>query len=134
MALVSIRINGHSYSVGCENGEERHVQAMAQQVERRVQRVRDLGFTGESRVLVLAALFMADEIQDLSSQHVPESTTQAVEEAERLRVEQMLRNNRLAEMADHAEAIAASLEDAYIEEAELPGTSGESSPGPISTS
>lgn len=134
MALVSIRINGHSYSVGCENGEERHVQAMAQQVERRVQRVRDLGFTGESRVLVLAALFMADEIQDLSSQHVPESTTQAVEEAERLRTEQMLMNSRLTDMAEHAEAIAASLEDAYIEEAELPGSSGESFPGPISTS
>lgn len=77
MALVSVNINGHSYTVGCENGQERHVQAMAHQVERRVQQVRNLGFSGETRVLVLAALLMADEIQDLSGSRVPESTALA---------------------------------------------------------
>lgn len=134
MATVSIRINGHAYSVGCENGQERHVQAMAQQVERRTQRVRALGFTGESHVLVLAALLMADEIQDLSDQLLPESTNQAVQDVERMRAEQALTSSRLIDLAERAETIAATLERAYIEEAELSGTSGKSSPGPISTS
>lgn len=122
MALVSVHINGHSYTVGCENGQERHVQAMAHQVERRVQQVRNLGFSGESRLLVLAALLMADEIQDLSGSRVPESTILAAQDAERLRAELALTNHRLADLADTAESLAAEIERAYIEKAELPDT------------
>ena len=62
MALVSVLINGHSYTVGCENGQERHVQATAHQAERRVQYVRNLGFSGESRLLVLADRLMVGQI------------------------------------------------------------------------
>ena len=120
MALVSVHINGHSYTVGCENGQERHVQAMAHQVERRVQQVRNLGFSGESRVLVLAELLMADEIQDLSGSRVPESTVLAALDAERLRAELALTNTRLADLADTAESLAAEMERAYIEDAGLP--------------
>ncbi|ANA12825.1 Hypothetical protein APO_1761 [Acetobacter pomorum DM001] len=120
MALVSVRINGHSYTVGCDNGQERHVQAMAQQVERRVQRVRDMGFSGDARVLVLAALLMADEIQDLSGSRVPDATIQAAKDAERLRAEQALTAGRLADLAERAESLAAELEHAYIDEAGLP--------------
>ncbi|OUJ13907.1 cell division protein ZapA [Acetobacter okinawensis] len=122
MALVSVHINGHSYTVGCENGQERHVQAMAHQVERRVQQVRNLGFSGESRLLVLAALLMADEIQDLSGNRVPESTILAAQDAERLRAELALTNHRLADLADTAESLAVEIERAYIEKAELPDT------------
>ena len=120
MATVSIRINGHSYSVGCENGQERHLQAMAMQVERRVQHIRALGFTGESHVLVLASLLMADEIQDLASQLLPASTNQAVQDVERMRAEQALSATRLTDLAERAEAIATTLERAYIGEAGLP--------------
>lgn len=120
MATTSIRINGHSYSVGCENGQERHLQAMAMLVERKTQQVRAMGFTGESHVLVLAALLLADEIQDLSAQLLPESTNQAVQDVERLRAEQALATTRLTDLAENAEAIAALLERAYIKGAGLP--------------
>lgn len=120
MALVSVHINGHSYTVGCENGQERHVQVMAQQVERRVQRMRDQGFTGESRLLVLAALVMADEIQDLASNRLPEATAEAAHEAERMRAERALQAARLSDLAERAETLAAELERAYIEDAGLP--------------
>ncbi|GAB3591694.1 hypothetical protein APE01nite_15650 [Acetobacter peroxydans] len=122
MALVSVLINGHSYTVGCENGQERHVQAMAHQVEHRVQRVRSLGFSGDARVLVLAALLMADEIQDLSNSRIPESTAQAVHDVERLRAERAMQDSRLLDLAERAEALAAELEQAYIDKAGLPGT------------
>ena len=29
MAQVTVRINGYSYTVGCRDGEEQHLQAMA---------------------------------------------------------------------------------------------------------
>jgi cell division protein ZapA len=65
MAQVTVKINGYAYTVGCENGQEQHLQAMAQQVESRIESIKALGGpTGEGRLLVLAALLMADELHD----------------------------------------------------------------------
>ena len=66
MAQVTIKINGYGYTVGCENGQEPHLQAMAAQVEKRVESIKAIGGnSGEARLLVLASLLMADEIHDL---------------------------------------------------------------------
>ncbi|APH54373.1 putative cytosolic protein [Granulibacter bethesdensis] len=66
MAQVTVRINGYAYTVGCEDGQEHHLQAMAQQVEDRIDNIKSQGGqSGEARLLVLASLLMADEIHDL---------------------------------------------------------------------
>ena len=66
MAQVTLLINGYSYTVGCEDGQEGHLAAMAKQVEGRIDSLKALGgSSGESRLLVLATLLMADEIHDL---------------------------------------------------------------------
>jgi len=66
MAQVTVKINGYGYVVGCEDGQEPHLQSMAEQVDTRVDSIKALGGnSGESRLLVLAALLMADEIHDL---------------------------------------------------------------------
>ncbi len=66
MAQVTVKINGYVYAVGCEDGQEPHLQAMTAQVDSRVESIKALGGnSGESRLLVLAALLMADEIHDL---------------------------------------------------------------------
>src|SRR5580698_8803862 len=66
MAQVTVKINGYAYGVGCEDGQEAHLQAMAEQVDTRVDSIKALGGnSGEARLLVLAALLMADEIHDL---------------------------------------------------------------------
>jgi cell division protein ZapA len=66
MAQVTVKINGNGYAVGCEDGQEPHLLAMAEQVDSRVDSIKALGGnSGESRLLVLAALLMADEIHDL---------------------------------------------------------------------
>ena len=68
MAQVTIRINGYAYTVGCEDGQEAHLQAMGRDVDRHVDRVKALGrHSGESQILVLASLLMADEIHDLAA-------------------------------------------------------------------
>ena len=60
MAQMTIRINGYAYTVGCEDGQEAHLQAMAEAVEKRIDSIKALGGqSGESRLLVLAALLMA---------------------------------------------------------------------------
>ncbi|MBB3173520.1 cell division protein ZapA [Endobacter medicaginis] len=66
MAQVTIRINGYPYTVGCADGQEGHLNSMASEIDRRVDQVKALGNqSGESRMLVLAALLMADEIHDM---------------------------------------------------------------------
>jgi cell division protein ZapA len=101
MAQVSIRINGYAYSVGCEDGQEDHLQAMAAQVEDRVSRIKRMGGqSGESRLLVLAALLMADELHDLGA--VANTGDAAPARDARLA-------RHLAQLADQAEGIAARL-------------------------
>lgn len=66
MAQVTVKINGYAYIVGCEDGQEQHLQAMAAQVEKRIDSIKALGGnSGEARLLMLASLLMADEIHDL---------------------------------------------------------------------
>ncbi len=66
MAQITIKINGYAYVVGCEDGQEGHLQAMAGDIERRIERIKSLGGqSGEARLLLLAGLLMADELHDL---------------------------------------------------------------------
>jgi cell division protein ZapA len=111
MAQVTVRINGYAYSVGCEDGQEGHLQSMAQQVERRIERIKSIGGqSGEARLLALAALLMADELYDLAAEKLPSGTTDALAEGERARA-LMQRSERLVtELAERAEGIAAALE------------------------
>ena len=66
MAQVNVMINGFSYTLGCEDGQEAHLVAMASQIEERMNRIKALGTsTSEQRLLVLAGLLMADELHDM---------------------------------------------------------------------
>ena len=66
MAQVTIRINGYAYTVGCQDGEEEHLQAMAGEVERRIESIKvAAGPSGEARMLVMASLLMADDLYEM---------------------------------------------------------------------
>jgi cell division protein ZapA len=66
MAQVTLRINGYAYVIGCQDGEEQHLEAMAAEVNRRIDGVRAAaGPSGESRMLVMASLLMADDLFEL---------------------------------------------------------------------
>jgi cell division protein ZapA len=68
MAQVTLRINGYAYTLGCQDGEERHLEAMGAEVSSRIDGVRTAaGPSGEARMLVMAALLMADDIFELRS-------------------------------------------------------------------
>src|SRR3954463_3915698 len=63
MAQVTLRINGYAYVIGCKDGEEKHLEAMAAEVNRRIDGVRAAaGQSGEARMLVMASLLMADDL------------------------------------------------------------------------
>lgn len=111
MAQVTIRINGYAYVVGCEDGQEMHLQSMANHVDRRIERIKAIGGqSGEARLLALAALLMADELYDLSADRMPPATAAMIEEAEAVRAQAEWRERQLANLAERAEAIAEALE------------------------
>jgi cell division protein ZapA len=107
MAQLTIRINGYPYTVACEDGQEAHLQAMAEQVESRVDSIKALGTqSGESKLLVLAGLLMADELHDLRAE---------LAELQRLAPTRAAKTNRqfaqtITRLADRAEQIATALE------------------------
>ncbi len=75
MAQVTIRINGYAYTVGCEDGQETHLQQMAAEIEDRINSIKALGGqSGEARLLMLAALLLSDELHDLRQSKPPQPT------------------------------------------------------------
>ena len=65
MPVVNVEVNGRPYVVGCEEGQEEHVRALARQFDRQVQDIAgQVGAVGELRLLLLAALTTADELSD----------------------------------------------------------------------
>ncbi|HEY8612538.1 MAG TPA: cell division protein ZapA [Roseomonas sp.] len=66
MGQVTVRVGGYSHPVSCEDGQEAHLIALAGEVDRRVASVKTMGGSyGEPRLLLLAALLLADEVHDL---------------------------------------------------------------------
>ncbi|MCC7425575.1 MAG: cell division protein ZapA [Alphaproteobacteria bacterium] len=69
MAQVNIKINGYTYTVGCEDGQEGHLRGLAEGIDRRIQDIKkQMGPQGpntEGRALMYAALMLADEVHDL---------------------------------------------------------------------
>ena len=65
MASVDVSINGRSYQIACENGEEERLSRLADYVDERVQElVMAVGQAGDTRLLVLASLLIADELYE----------------------------------------------------------------------
>lgn len=65
MSDLDIVVNGKPYTIRCDDGEESHVIALAEEVDARAKRlVRSVGEVGEARLLVMVALILADELHE----------------------------------------------------------------------
>lgn len=65
MALVNLRVNGRDFPVSCEDGQEPRLRRLAQYIDSKVQDfVKVVGQVGEARLILLAALVIADELSD----------------------------------------------------------------------
>ena len=103
MAQVTLRINGYAYTIGCKDGEEKHLELMGAEVNRRIDSIRAVaGPSGEARMLVMAALLMADDITELCAKL--EATTKETRSDSKL-------SNQLDRIARRAEEIADNLEN-----------------------
>ena len=107
MAQVTLRINGFNYTLGCPDGEESHLHARAEEVVKRIDTAKaSVGQSGESRMLVMAALMLADDLFE-SRKRVAELEAEPAGAPAKPDRKLATRINR---MAKRAEDIAADLE------------------------
>ncbi|ATQ68503.1 MULTISPECIES: cell division protein ZapA [Methylosinus] len=62
MAHVVVTIAGRTYRMGCEDGEEARLHELAKRVEAKIVSLKEgFGDIGDQRIVVMAALTLADE-------------------------------------------------------------------------
>ena len=65
MPQISVTINDRVYRMACEDGQEEHLMGLARDVDRRVTSLRGkFGEIGDARLVVMAAITIADELAD----------------------------------------------------------------------
>jgi cell division protein ZapA len=65
MGQVVVKVNGRDFALRCADGQETRLRQLAQFVDAKVgQFAKELGQVGEARLLLLAALAIADELSD----------------------------------------------------------------------
>lgn len=88
MAQLTIQVNGRPYIVGCEDGQEAHLLEIARLFDRQVRQVsQDVGQLGETRLFLMGALLLADEMSDLKLRLAHAQSELAKLQAERNRAE-----------------------------------------------
>ena len=61
MPLVNVTVNDRTYTIACDEGEEEHLRELAAHVDSKVKElIESVGQAGEQRLLLMAALVIAD--------------------------------------------------------------------------
>jgi cell division protein ZapA len=65
MSEVNVTINARQYRMACENGQEQHLLKLAEDLDQRIGQLRtNFGEIGDTRLTVMAALTVADELAE----------------------------------------------------------------------
>jgi cell division protein ZapA len=69
VAQINVDVNGRPYAVGCEDGQEPHLVELARIFDQQVRQIsRDMGQLGDTRLFLMGALLLADELYDVRNQ------------------------------------------------------------------
>ena len=65
MPSVNVMINGKSYRMACDEGQEQHLIDLGEQLNQTIDDLRGaFGEIGDQRLIVMAAITMADELSE----------------------------------------------------------------------
>jgi cell division protein ZapA len=107
MGQVSLTVNGRPFAVTCDDEQEARIRRLGEYVDAKVAEfVRSVGQVGEARLLLLAALVIADELADANEALRRERT--GVHDEASAAVDTAA--NGIHGLAQRIEAIAARLE------------------------
>jgi cell division protein ZapA len=113
MSNVNLTIGGRSFTLACADGQEGHVEGLGRLIDEKVAAAGAVGQT-ETRMLLFAAIMLADEVHNLREQKAatpatPPPAPTANEDSMALPPEML---DRLAKIADSIENLASLLEEA----------------------
>jgi cell division protein ZapA len=110
MVQISLTVNGRPFALVCEDGQEARIRRLGQYVDAKVAEfVRSVGQVGEARLLLLAALVIADELADANEAlRVERSGVRAADAAADAAVDAAA--SGIHGIAQRLEALAARLE------------------------
>jgi cell division protein ZapA len=67
MASINANIAGRKFRLACEDGQEEHLQALARDLDERIEGLRKkFGEIGDTRLTVMAGLMVSDELAEAS--------------------------------------------------------------------
>ena len=107
MGEVNVLVNGRSFTITCDDGEEPRIRRLA--YAKVAEFVASIGQAEEARLLVLAALVIADELSDANEALQQERNRARAADAERIAAADAAASG-IHGMAERIEAIAARLE------------------------
>jgi len=88
MAQINVEVNGRPYAVGCEDGQEPHLIELARMFDHQVRQVgQDMGQLGDTRLFLMGALLLADELADARNRLAALQAEVTRLQADRARVE-----------------------------------------------
>ena len=65
MSEVNVTINARQYRMACETGQEQHLLGLSEDLDRRIAQMRaSFGEVGDTRLIVMAALTISDELSE----------------------------------------------------------------------
>ena len=111
MPLVNVMVNNRAYTIACDDGEEAHLKELAAHVDQKAREVlTSVGQVGDARMLLMAALLIADEHHDLAAKVEAgrDAVSASSEETQKLHLKAEEAENRAADMLESA---AKKLED-----------------------
>lgn len=111
MAQVDITVNGRTYAIACNPGEEERLRRLAKHVDEKVGEIlKSAGQPGEPRLLLMAALLIADEYFDSAA--LLEQRAQEISELAKARDDALAR----ADASEREGAAAVEAAAAHVEE------------------
>jgi len=105
MGQVTVTVNERTYTVGCSDGEEEHVGHLAEFVDKKVREAGASGPAAESRLLLMAALMIADELSEMF-----EKFDSLQKQQTRQQVDSPTADAVISSLAQRLEAVADGLE------------------------
>jgi cell division protein ZapA len=107
MAHVNATIAGRQFRLACEDGQEEHLHVLAQDIDERITKLREkFGEIGDTRLTVMAALTVADELSE------------AARRLRRMEEEVAAMQDARVVSADRAKAASAAVVNAFNSAAE----------------
>lgn len=114
MAEVTITLNGRTYRLECGDGEEEHLLSLSDMVGDRLDGLKkQFGQVGDDRLLLMAALMIADELSE-AKKKLDDNEAQQHSADDLVKSAEIKAADQISAVADRIEVLSAALGDGTL--------------------